>query len=107
MKLAWFDKSSRIVERDVFETVRRNDMQVHVGYLEASDDECCPLTSECPYLGVADAVGEVEQVVCSFHREVRPSVDFESRDDEDVPLVDRVDRHDRNRQVVAVHEGSG
>lgn len=82
-------------------------MQVHVGYLEASDDKCCPLTSECHYLGIADAVGEVEQVVCSFHREVRPSVDFESRDDEDVPLVDRVDRHDRNRQVVAVHEGSG
>ena len=107
MKLARFDKSSRIVERDVFETVRRNDVQVHVGHLEASDDECCPLASECPYLGIADAVGEVEQVVRSFHRKVRPSVNFESRNDEDVPLVDWVDRHDRDRHVVTVHEGSG
>ena len=107
VKFAWFDEPCRIVERNVFETIRWNDVQVHVRHFEAGDDERRPLTSECPNLGVADAVSELEEVVGPFHRKIRPSVDLDCRNDEDVPVVDRIDRHNRDCHVVAVHEGSG
>jgi len=41
-------------------------------------------------------VGKGDEVVCHVDGKVGPSVNLDTRDDEDMPGVDRIDRHDRN-----------
>lgn len=79
---------------------------MYVWNFEPSDDECRPCTAECPNLGLTDPVGEGEQVTGIVNGQIRPAVDFHSRDDEDMARVDRIDGHDRHRAFVTMHEGA-
>ena len=71
-------------------------MQVDVRNLKPRDDERGSLAVERSNLSVSYSVGKGEEVVCHFDRKVGPSVNLDTRDDEDMPGVDRIDRHDRN-----------
>lgn len=71
-------------------------MQVDVRNLKPRDDERGSLAAERSNLRVSYSVGKGEEVVCHFDRKVGPSVNLDPRDDEDMPGVDRIDRHDRN-----------
>ena len=71
-------------------------MQVDVWNLKPRDDERGSLAAERSDLSVSYSVGKGEEVVCHFDRKVGPSVNLDTRDDEDMPGVDRIDRHDRN-----------
>ena len=71
-------------------------MQVDVRNLKPRDDERGSLAAERSDLSVSYSVGKSEEVVCRFDGKVGPSVNLDTRDDEDMPGVDRIDRHDRN-----------
>lgn len=71
-------------------------MQVDVRNLKPRDDERGSLAAERSDLSVSYSVGKGDEVVCHFDRKVGPSVNLDTRDDEDMPGVDRIDRHDRN-----------
>lgn len=90
----------------MLESVCRDDVQMNVGNLESRDDEGRTLATECSNLGIADPVGEMEQVGRLLDGQVRPTINLLAGDDEDVTLVDRIDRHDRHGRVVAMDEGS-
>lgn len=77
---------------------------MHVGNFESGDDQRRPSTSEGAYLGIANALSKVEQVVGLIDREVGPAIDLIAGDDQDMPSVDRVDRHDGHGTVVGVDE---
>ena len=64
--------------------------------LKPRDDERGSLAAERSNLSVSYSVGKSEEVVCRFDGKVGPSVNLDTRDDEDMPGVDRIDRHDRN-----------
>ena len=71
-------------------------MQVDVRNLKPRDDERGSLAAERSDLSVSYSVGKGDEVVCHVDGEVGPSVNFDPRDDEGMPGVDRIDRHDRN-----------
>jgi len=71
-------------------------VQVDVRNLKPRDDERGSLAAERSNLSVSYSVGKSEEVVCRFDGKVGPSVNLDTRDDEDMPGVDRIDRHDRN-----------
>ena len=71
-------------------------MQVDVRNLKPRDDERGSLAAERFDLSVSYSVGKGDEVVCHVDRKVGPSVNLDTRDDEDMPGVDRIDRHDRN-----------
>jgi len=71
-------------------------VQVDVRNLKPRDDERGSLAAERSNLSVSYSVGKGDEVVCHFDRKVGPSVNFDTRDDEDMSGVDRIDRHDRN-----------
>ena len=71
-------------------------MQVDVRNLKPRDDESGSLAAERSDLSIPYSVGKGDEVVCHVDREVGPSVNVDTRDDEDMPGVDRIDRHDRN-----------
>jgi len=71
-------------------------VQVDVRNLKPRDDERGSLAAERSDLSVSYSVGKGDEVVCHVDRKVGPSVNLDTRDDEDMPGVDRIDRHDRN-----------
>jgi len=71
-------------------------VQVDVRNLKPRDDERGSLAAERSNLSVSYSVGKGDEVVCHVDRKVGPSVNLDTRDDEDMPGVDRIDRHDRN-----------
>ena len=78
------------------ERICGNHVQVDVRNLKPRDDERGSLAAERSDLSVSYSVGKGDEVVCHFDRKVGPSVNFDTRDDEDMSGVDRIDRHDRN-----------
>ena len=59
-EIVWVDGACGVVERNVGEGVRWDDVQMHVGHLKSGDDERGSLTAEGRDLSIANAVGEGE-----------------------------------------------
>ena len=66
-----------------------------------------PRAVEGPLLGPADAMGDVEQVGGEVGRRVDPVVDFVDRHHQHVTARQRIDRHERDTSLIAVHERPG
>ena len=77
-----------------------------MGYFEARDDQCDSLGSESFLLGFADGMSGFKESAAHTSIDICPLVDLGSRDDEGMAGCYRVDGHEDDEVVVAVHECS-
>ena len=85
-------------------SMRRDHVDVRVRHLVAGDDHADPVAGERGVLGPADAVGDGEHVRRQLRRHVDPVIDLLDRHHQRVPVGQRVDRHEHDAPIVAVHE---
>jgi|GEM_PF-2633225 len=103
--LSWHGISC-IGKGQIIHGLRRYEVDMAVWNFKTGDDEADTLTLKSVLNAMGNFTSSRKKVVGEMRGEIRPSVDFRDRAQQNVAISDGVDCQEASTQIIAVHERS-